>query len=27
MAFNSFLLGEIDNYGYEELKIKSANHV
>jgi len=27
MAFNSFLLGEIDNYGYEELKIKSTNHV
>jgi uncharacterized protein (TIGR02466 family) len=26
VAFNSFLLGEIDNYGYEELKIKSANH-
>jgi uncharacterized protein (TIGR02466 family) len=27
VSFNSFLLGEIDNYGYEQLKIKSANHV
>jgi len=26
VAFNSFLLGEIDNHGYEELKIRSVNH-
>jgi NOL1/NOP2/fmu family ribosome biogenesis protein len=27
IEFNSFLLGEICNYGYEELKVKSVSHV